>query len=259
MDSDNPEKQEYASGIHSVWFEFDRFIVPDAAALIADIDPRDTLYGENHQVIREKYYTRTNLHKIKKANEAFVKITESIKSGNLKARHFDFPNIDISFFCKINQTSGNHWKSVAIEEDDLVEWLIEQKIKPPFFAHKIDEKQRAMSVNDMESYRQDMEYMERIYEEEYRKKKTESKARDYLDPENPRYAPKLAAAIRAWEAVEDPKGKHPAQAIREWLTSNAKELGLLKDDGKPSKSAIEDIAKIANWQPKGGAPKTPGK
>jgi len=42
-------------------------------------------------------------------------------------------------------------------------------------------------------------------------------AADYLDPNNPRYAFKLAAAVRAWQAVTDPGGKHPKQALIKWL------------------------------------------
>lgn len=85
---------------------------------------------------------------------------------------------------------------------------------------------------------------------------------DFLDPRNPFYAPKLAAAIRAWQAVSgDPKlmrGKTPKQAMMEWLRRNADRFGLTKDDGNPNDQGIEEVAKIANWDRKGGAPKTPG-
>ena len=80
----------------------------------------------------------------------------------------------------------------------------------------------------------------------------------YLDPGNSRYAPKLAAAVRAWEAVTDPAGKHPKQALTKWLREHAVEFGLTDDDGKPNETGIEEIAKVANWQPGGGAPRTPG-
>ena len=33
---------------------------------------------------------------------------------------------------------------------------------------------------------------------------------------------------------------------------------LTKDDGNPNQLGIEEVAKIANWSVKGGAPKTPG-
>ncbi|NBQ69215.1 MAG: hypothetical protein EBU46_10415 [Nitrosomonadaceae bacterium] len=82
---------------------------------------------------------------------------------------------------------------------------------------------------------------------------------DYLDRKNPRYAPKLAAAVRAWQAVTDPHGTHPKQALQNWLLEHARELGLTRANGKPNQNAIDEIAKVANWRPSGGAPKTPGK
>jgi hypothetical protein len=42
-----------------------------------------------------------------------------------------------------------------------------------------------------------------------------------------------------------------------WLRENASEFGLSDDDGKPNETGIEETAKVANWQPGGGAPKTP--
>ncbi|AGW91758.1 hypothetical protein N234_17140 [Ralstonia pickettii DTP0602] len=81
---------------------------------------------------------------------------------------------------------------------------------------------------------------------------------DYLNPRHPRYAPKLAAAVRAWEAVPDTNGRHPKQALTKWLREHGVEFGLTDLDGKPNETGIEEIAKVANWQPSGGAPKTPG-
>lgn len=81
---------------------------------------------------------------------------------------------------------------------------------------------------------------------------------DYLDPINPRYAPKLAAAVRAWQAVTEPGGKHPKQALMKWLREHAAEFWLTDEEGKPNETGIEEAAKVANWQPGGGAPKTPG-
>lgn len=86
----------------------------------------------------------------------------------------------------------------------------------------------------------------------------QSDSPDYLDPSNPRYAPKLAAAVRAWQSVTDTAGKHPKQALTKWLRENAAQFGLSDDDGKPNETGIEEAAKVANWQPAGGAPKTPG-
>ena len=81
---------------------------------------------------------------------------------------------------------------------------------------------------------------------------------DYLNPMNPRYAPKLAATVRAWQAVTDPKGKSPKQALTKWLREHAAEFGQSDDDGVPINQAMEECSAVANWQPKGGAAKTPG-
>lgn len=75
----------------------------------------------------------------------------------------------------------------------------------------------------------------------------------YLDVAHPQYAPKLAVAIMAWEAVTNNRyllrNKTPKKAIGSWLETNAEKYGL-------TKQAIEEIAKIANWNTKGGAPTT---
>lgn len=75
------------------------------------------------------------------------------------------------------------------------------------------------------------------------------------------YAPKLAAAIAAWKAVTaNPRllrGKSPKKALEAWLRENAAEYDLLNKDGTPNATGIEEIAKVANWKPTGGAPATP--
>ena len=89
----------------------------------------------------------------------------------------------------------------------------------------------------------------------------EAAPQDYLDPNNDRYAPKLAAAVYAWLAADDKavtEGKSPKQALAKWLREHASEFGLADEEGKPNETGIEEVAKVANWQPSGGAPKTPG-
>jgi hypothetical protein len=85
---------------------------------------------------------------------------------------------------------------------------------------------------------------------------------DYLSEADPNYSPKLAAAIKAWQAVSaDPelrRGRSVKQALNVWLRQHANEFGLTKEDGNPNEQGIEDVSKIANWDTKGGAPKTPG-
>jgi hypothetical protein len=83
---------------------------------------------------------------------------------------------------------------------------------------------------------------------------SESEAPDYLNPDHPRYAPKLAATIYSWIAMEDSalfKTKSPKQALAKWLSENSLTYGGLTEE------AIKECSKIANWQPSGGAVKTP--
>lgn len=68
-----------------------------------------------------------------------------------------------------------------------------------------------------------------------------------------RFPLELRAAIEAFDAVRNDAaalaGRSPRKAIEAWLQQNRPEL---------SANALDRIATIANWQPGGGAPKTPG-
>ena len=82
-------------------------------------------------------------------------------------------------------------------------------------------------------------------------------APDYLNPEHPRYAPRLAAAVNAWLAVTQGRSKSVKDAIRKWLREHAAEFGLTDDDGNPNETGIEEVAKVANWRvPRAGRPNT---
>jgi hypothetical protein len=85
---------------------------------------------------------------------------------------------------------------------------------------------------------------------------------DFLSKSHENFSSKLAAAIQAWKAVTaDPElrnGKSVKQALMVWLRQHASEYGLTKEDGSPNEQGIDDVAKVANWDTKGGAPRTPG-
>jgi hypothetical protein len=83
-------------------------------------------------------------------------------------------------------------------------------------------------------------------------------APDYLNRKHPRYAPRLAAAVNAWLAVTQGSGKSVKDAIKKWLREHAAEFGLTNEDGNPNETGIDEVAKVANSQPTGGAPTTPG-
>ena len=110
-----------------------------------------------------------------------------------------------------------------IDVDDLKKWLLSKGVREHFFFFPIEPEGEFLSKN------------------------------------HPRYAPKLAAAVRAWQALDgkEMRGTTPKKAIMKWLRLHATEYELTDDEGKPLESAIQEIGKIANWNPKGGAPSTP--
>ena len=80
----------------------------------------------------------------------------------------------------------------------------------------------------------------------------------YLDPNHEQYAHKLAAAVAAWKAVSAnaTAKQSPKSQILKWLRENAAQFALSDEEGKPNERGIEEIAKVANWSPGGGAPKS---
>jgi hypothetical protein len=119
----------------------------------------------------------------------------------------------------------------TVSFDQLRNWLVERGVSAGFFFGK----ERAPS----------------------------SEMTSYLNRDHPRYAPKLAAAVKAWEAVEDDVvakgGRSPRTLLCEWLEQHATEFDLILGNGKLNRTGIEEVAKVANWKPEGGAPKTPAK
>lgn len=75
----------------------------------------------------------------------------------------------------------------------------------------------------------------------------------FRDENNDRYAPKLACAVAAWEAVKHPmKNKSVKQTLQYWIQSNGVKFGM-GENSVVSPTAAEEVAKIVNWNPKGGA------
>lgn len=149
-------------------------------------------------------------------------ISAGLRAGRMKGTHFGLPEHDFNGN-EVGWIEGTTdvGRSV-VERESLVAWLASRGVRHGFFFPLATD------------------------------------APEYLDKTNARYAPKLAAAVRAWQAVTDTQGKHPKQALAKWLRENAAEFGMSDEDGKPYENSIEETAKVANWQPGGGAPKTPG-
>ena len=129
-----------------------------------------------------------------------------------------------SITMELGYTFYDIWETL-IEVDELKRWLLSRNCKPPFFFGA-----------------------------------DASNTPDYLEVKHPNFSPEIAAAIRVWEAIQDPelrKGKTVKAAATEWLETNYRKLDLMHN-GKRSNEAIKRIATLVNWESSGGAPKTPG-
>lgn len=131
----------------------------------------------------------------------------------------------------------------------------------PIFTERVDELRLREEdfdalIGHMRSIAQDTTYRSRTV-------RAAPSRQGFLDSSHPNYSVKLAAAVAAWEAVtqhrELQSGASPKAAIKNWLTENAARLGLVKRDGKPNNLGIDEVAKVANWKPDGGAPETPSR
>lgn len=118
------------------------------------------------------------------------------------------------------ETGDINWSETMIAIQDLKKWLIGKKIKRGFlFPEGMDGKAA------------------------------------YLDQSHPHYAPKLAAAVMAWLAINQDSNalrtKTPKHAAEAWLRAHAAEFNLIWN-GSVNNDAILEISKIVNW--KGGGP-----
>ncbi len=228
-------------GINPLWHLADPLTVIQAAALIAGCEPTGvSLDASEGKLWFKSESGATSTDGITCVYTALNALINAINAGNLKARlrfvgmpgyvpfidtiqdqeSAEMDSSDDAILCCFHPLAD--WTFTTVSKRDLVEWLERAGIRTGFFFPNA------------------------------------SDAPDYLDPKNPRYAPRLAAAVRAWQAVTDPAGNSPKKAVIKWLREHAAEFGLTDDEGKLNESGIEEIAKVVNWQPAGGAPKTPG-
>jgi hypothetical protein len=211
------------------WRLCDELSVVQAACLIVGVDPydyRDMMTDgapsppkvSNSNPLPKPSYPR------KKFEAVFIALKNAIKGDRLSAA---VTNYDLDGSEPYDNQDLTDWDDTTIMVEDLRKWLESKNITTGFFFPETQP------------------------------------GPPYLDPKNKFYAPKLAAAVRAWQAVTSESryldnGRSPKQNLEKWLTVNAKDFGLVNDNDAINKDAIKNqIAKVANWQEKGGAPKTP--
>lgn len=174
--------------------------------------------GEDPSVTQESVDSWSPENRPKGYDAAKAALTNAVISKRLSARV-------VQLYDEDGRILGTDWHGTTIEVRLLREWLMSRGIGTGFFFPK------------------------------------PVAGPDYLNPFHPSYSPKLAAAVTSWKAISaDPSlrnGKSVKQALIIWLRQHANDFELSKADGHPNEQGIEEIAKIANWDLKGGAPKTP--
>lgn len=263
--TDINEETDFTQQINPFWALHDEFRVVDAAALVAGVEPNAVNWGaqggSSHPEVVAVDGTVASDH-IPIIRTVILAITNAIWAQKLpvnirhSAREYGHADCtgDIEYreveMCSPKPRHGNtaeedellalncscfykpfpDWFLTTIERDSLIAWLRSRHFPVPFFGLESEGKPA------------------------------------YLDRDHDRYSPKLAAAVRAWEALEDEElwsGQSPKSAATKWLEANYSELDLVTTDretGKPqmNRTGIEQAAAVVNWRPQGGSPKTPG-
>ena len=210
------------------WRLADTFSLVDAAALICGIPPSEiTARGDGTFAYIADDESDTRGKNFKAALKSMI---NSVNAGNLKTVSMAYLNTFMysptgspySGMVEVAKVHDIDPGNTLVGESSLKEWLSSRGFKTGFFL-------------------------------------PEGETADYLTKEHPKYAPKLAACVKAWQyAIKLPdNGKTPKQNIDKWLREHAAEFGMTDPDGRPIESAIEQCSKVANWDTKGGAPKTP--
>ncbi len=113
-----------------------------------------------------------------------------------------------------------NWEQTTVEVDDLKHWLSGRGIRPRFFFPN-------------------------------------STTGGFDDKNGPRYSPKLACAVAAWQAVlRQQKNKSVKESLALWVQANGVQFGLGDESGLVPKKALDEISTVANWNTRGGATPT---
>ncbi|WP_074381554.1 hypothetical protein [Bartonella doshiae] len=211
------------------WRLFDKLTLPQAAFLIIGLNPGkyevvDKLYPENSTV-----RCRNNDVLTLSAATQF----RTVYNGMLTAGKNNQLKVEWAYdFC-----DGIYGHDSSVNVEDLKRWLSSFGLRPAFFFPQVD----SHEISEADSH------------------KSKEQKYAFQDPKHPRYTPKLAAVVAAWEAMDTvEQSKNAKHTLKKWLEQNAAQYKLLNQSGKLKKDVIEQLASVANWQPKGGAPKTKG-
>ena len=239
------------ANIDDLWNLHDSHTVQQAAALIAGFDPCTVRWNSLGDLWFENEHGLTENEGVNRVTSSFSALVNAINGMTLTATIRQDANSGAwnEHLQSVESTreirSGHvifkespNWSLTTVTRTDLVKWLHSRGKKKGFF----------FPDGSLDTP-------------------------GYFDPGHPRYAPKLAAAVHVWQAMEDEnlrKTGKPITDMTAWLESRYKEFGLVHKQAGKNKDgqathkigdwnggAITQVCQVANWSD-GGAPTTPG-
>ncbi|WP_375705815.1 hypothetical protein [Bartonella sp. AA2SXKL] len=208
------------------WFLCSQKItILQAALLIAGLNPLICKFPGEYSPEDSDIYEgeeRVPFDKIALFRAVYSDIVREAKEGKLRVEWYYLSGF------RVGHLNGPIAEYSSVSLDDLKKWLLLRGKRPKVFFPEDDSRD--------------------VKDQKYA----------FQDPTHPRYAPKLAAIVAAWEAVSEAEGgKTVKGTLIKWLSDNAVQYKLVDDDNLPREKLIEELAAVANWEPTGGAPKTP--
>lgn len=238
------------------WLLCDELNATQAAALTVGASPARVRRGQNTHYLSVSADDATPSTESLQFQAAFAAIKNAIGASTLKAKvrysAREYGEVDAELDDYQTEISDFYKQGSTAADDEVFEPELMCFYKP--FP---DWELTTISVEDLRHWLESRGFSTGLF---FPTRK-ESRA-GYMDKNHPHYAPKLDAAIRAWESVtsnpEQLRGKTPKAALMKWLNQNAASYHLTKDDGTPNAQGVEEAAKVANWKPEGGASRIPG-
>ncbi|WP_060074364.1 MULTISPECIES: hypothetical protein [Burkholderia cepacia complex] len=238
----------------TLWQYVDPLSIKDAAALIVGVEPRQV---GSDGLVRHHDDLSTMWEDTQSVEVALKLLTSAILDGQLKAtirrqawmRGWDeYPLSGSRYTARVRAHQGNLFDTPEEEEDF-------RKVQQAGVIYHVEPDWNMSTVRraDLIAFLRHRGVPAPFFYSQRR----DSAPSDYRDPGHPRYAPKLAASIDAWEACADTTGRSPKQALEQHLREQAPRFGLVDKQGHVSQQAIEECARVANWSVRGGAPYLP--
>lgn len=210
------QRRDY-EGFEAVFKALRLAILSDKLRATVVARARDTFeIDDSFSVMGERMARRTEVDA--NADEISVPFDTLIRASDFKASIFTNRSLSLlKNATKLYVLKEPAWDETTVAVDDLTAWLSSKGLAPSFFF-------------------------------------PQGRPEGFRDHNHPRYSPKLACAVAAWEAVKAAKANLSVKAtVEEWVRANAVTFGMVGSDGVPALKAVSEVSAVVNWATGGGA------